>query len=72
MICIVFNLGGGTYLGLCKLLTNLTKFEEIADLEKEGHVASVDLLVRDIYGEAKSEALGLSPDIIASSFARLV
>jgi pantothenate kinase len=65
------TIGGGTYLGLCKLLTNLTTFEEIADLEKDGRVASVDLLVRDIYGEAKSEALGLSPDIIASSFGKI-
>jgi type II pantothenate kinase len=65
------TIGGGTYLGLCKLLTHLEKFEDIAELEKDGRVASVDLLVRDIYGEAKSEALGLSPDIIASSFGKI-
>ena len=50
------TIGGGTYLGLCKLLTSLQSFEDIAEVEKDGRVASVDLLVRDIYGETRSQA----------------
>eukprot|EP00944_MAST-04C_sp_MAST-4C-sp1_P000423 g423.t1 len=64
------TIGGGTYLGLCRLLTHLDSFEEISKVEKSGRVAAVDLLVKDIYGDG-SKALGLKADTIASSFGKV-
>ncbi len=44
------SLGGGTFLGLCSLLTNCRTFEEALDLASRGDNRKVDKLVRDIYG----------------------
>eukprot|EP01125_Pyxidicula_operculata_P014426 TRINITY_DN4801_c0_g1_i1.p1 TRINITY_DN4801_c0_g1~~TRINITY_DN4801_c0_g1_i1.p1 ORF type:complete len:360 (-),score=33.39 TRINITY_DN4801_c0_g1_i1:83-1162(-) len=66
------SLGGGTFFGLCKLLTNVDDFEKIKELSSKGDSTTVDLLVRDIYGEDTNryDKLGLGPDIIASSFGK--
>ena len=43
-------LGGGTFFGLTKLLTQAKTFEEAIELARHGNHMNVDLLVRDIYG----------------------
>ena len=44
------SLGGGTYWGLCRLLTHCTKYEDLLDMAETGDASEVDMLVRDIYG----------------------
>lgn len=44
------SLGGGTYWGLCRLLTHCSKYEEVLDMAEAGDASEVDMLVRDIYG----------------------
>jgi type II pantothenate kinase len=44
------SLGGGTYWGLCRLLTNCSSFDAVLDLAENGDSASVDMFVKDIYG----------------------
>ena len=44
------NIGGGTFWGLCRLLTGLTNFDEILALSSQGDNSAVDMLVGDIYG----------------------
>ena len=65
------NLGGGTFWGLCRLLTGATSFDEMLELSSQGNSANVDMLVGDIYGGRNYETMGLSADMIASSFGRV-
>jgi len=67
------SLGGGTFWGLCRLLTNEKSYDEVKELSMKGHSENVDLLVGDIYGDnfEAYKALGLSPDVIASSFGKV-
>lgn len=58
------SLGGGTFLGLCCLLTHCTTFEEAIELAARGNNENVDKLVRDIYG-GDYDRFGLSGDIVA-------
>ncbi|XP_013873476.1 pantothenate kinase 2, mitochondrial isoform X2 [Austrofundulus limnaeus] len=44
------SLGGGTFLGLCCLLTGCSTFEEALEIASQGESTRVDKLVRDIYG----------------------
>ncbi|XP_038584193.1 pantothenate kinase 2, mitochondrial isoform X2 [Micropterus salmoides] len=44
------SLGGGTFLGLCCLLTGCSTFEEAIEMASQGESTRVDKLVRDIYG----------------------
>ena len=44
------SLGGGTYWGLCRLLTNCQSYEEVLDMAENGDSANIDMLVGDIYG----------------------
>ncbi|XP_067336950.1 pantothenate kinase 2, mitochondrial isoform X2 [Channa argus] len=44
------SLGGGTFLGLCCLLTGCSSFEEALEMASQGESTRVDKLVRDIYG----------------------
>jgi type II pantothenate kinase len=68
------TIGGGTYWGLCRLLTGSDSFKDILDLASKGDSSKVDMMVGDIYGkESKAlEKIGLSSDIVASSFGKLV
>ncbi|AQL01258.1 Pantothenate kinase family protein [Zea mays] len=45
------HLGGGTILGLARLLTGCSSYEEFLELSQRGNNLSVDLTVGDIYGE---------------------
>ncbi|XP_056914243.1 pantothenate kinase 2, mitochondrial isoform X2 [Takifugu flavidus] len=44
------SLGGGTFLGLCCLLTGCSTFDEALQMASQGESTRVDKLVRDIYG----------------------
>ncbi len=61
------SVGGGTFYGLCHMLTGLTSFDEMLQQAEHGENAAVDLLVGDIYGGDYS-AVGLKSSTIASSF----
>ena len=65
------NIGGGTFWGLCRLLTGVTNFDEMLELSSRGDSANVDMLVGDIYGRDYG-TIGLSADTIASSFGKVV
>lgn len=64
-ICDIPSLGGGTFLGLCCLLTSCASFEEALSMAEEGDSTKVDKLVRDIYGGDYTK-FGLPGDSIAS------
>mmetsp|Transcript_600 Transcript_600/g.1434 ORF Transcript_600/g.1434 Transcript_600/m.1434 type:complete len:554 (-) Transcript_600:48-1709(-) len=61
--------GGGTFLGLIKIISGITDFQEALDLARKGNSKKVDLLVGDIYGGHYCQ-LGLSADTIAAYFAK--
>ncbi|CAH1175858.1 unnamed protein product [Phaedon cochleariae] len=64
------SIGGGTFLGLCCLLTGCNSFEEAIELAAEGDNTNVDKLVKDIYGGDYAR-FGLPGDLVASSFSAL-
>ncbi|XP_050296593.1 pantothenate kinase 3 [Anthonomus grandis grandis] len=64
------SLGGGTFLGLCCLLTGCNTFEEAISLAAEGDHTNVDKLVKDIYGGDYAK-FGLPGDLVASSFGQM-
>jgi len=68
------TIGGGTYWGLCRLLTDVEDFEDVLNLAERGDPSKVDMMVGDIYGENSDalEKLGLPSHIVASSFGKLV
>lgn len=66
------NVGGGTFWGLCRLLTGKRDFDEILKLSMEGDNSKVDLLVGDIYGGRDYTGIGLSASTIASSFGKAI
>lgn len=61
------SIGGGTFLGLCCLLTGCNSYEEAISLAAKGDSTKVDKLVRDIYGGDYSR-FGLPGNVVASSF----
>lgn len=61
--------GGGTYFGLCKLLTRCTSFDEAMDMAEHGDSRHVNLLVSDIYGGAY-DRIGLPAELTASFFGK--
>uniref|UniRef100_A0A6B2L761 pantothenate kinase n=1 Tax=Arcella intermedia TaxID=1963864 RepID=A0A6B2L761_9EUKA len=69
------TVGGGTFWALCRLLTGATSYDQVQKLSESGDSKNVDLHVGDIYGFDSSapgyHKLGLSPDIIASSFGKI-
>ena len=65
------SLGGGTYWGLCRLLTKCATYEEVLDIAESGDASEVDMLVRDIYGGGY-EGMNLNASMVASSFGKLV
>lgn len=66
------NIGGGTFWGLCRLLTGYTSFDDILKLSSEGDNSQVDMLVGDIYGGRDYSSIGLSANTIASSFGKVI
>jgi len=68
------TIGGGTFWGLMRLLTDVENFEHAMKLAEKGDPTKVDMMVGDIYGEDSDalDKLGLAADIVASSFGKLV
>lgn len=64
------SIGGGTFLGLCCLLTQCKTFDEAICLAKAGSSAKIDKLVKDIYG-GDYPKFNLSGDTVASSFGHM-
>ena len=64
------SLGGGTFWGLCRLLTGVRDFDKMLEMSQRGENKAVDMLVGDIYGSAYSN-IGLGADVIASSFGKV-
>jgi pantothenate kinase len=68
-------IGGGTFWGLVKALTNITSWEEIHELTRvdgPGDNTNLDLLVGDIYGfSATNLPQKLTVDTVASTFGKL-
>lgn len=62
------SLGGGTFWGLTRLLTNVTSFDEIREMN--GDNTAVDLMVGDIYGGSYKN-VGLASNVIASNFGKV-
>lgn len=60
-----FSIGGGTFHGLCCLMTGCETFEEAIQLADKGRSDHVDKLVRDIYG-GDYNLFGLSGSLVAS------
>ncbi|KAK2510765.1 Pank2 [Columba guinea] len=65
------SLGGGTFFGLCCLLTGCSTFEEALEMASHGDSTKVDKLVRDIYG-GDYERFGLPGWAVASSFGNMM
>ncbi|KAL3925195.1 MAG: hypothetical protein SGILL_000568 [Bacillariaceae sp.] len=68
------TIGGGTYWGLMRLLTDVESFDDAMTLAEIGDPSKVDMMVGDIYGTNSDalEKLGLPANIVASSFGKLV
>lgn len=68
------TIGGGTYWGLIRLLTDVETFEDAMKLAERGDPSKVDMMVGDIYGQDSDalEKVGLPADLVASSFGKLV
>ena len=66
------NIGGGTFWGLCRLLTGMRDFDQMLACSAIGDNSKVDMLVGDIYGGRDYAKVGLSSTTIASSFGRVV
>lgn len=64
------SVGGGTFWGLCRLLTKVASFDEALTLAEKGDAGTVDMLVKDIYG-GDYDGL-LSGSLVAASFGKLV
>ncbi|CAL9090342.1 unnamed protein product [Musa acuminata var. zebrina] len=65
------HLGGGTILGLARLLTGCTSYEEFLELSQRGNNLAVDLTVGDIYGKEGYPKHGLPASTTASSFGKV-
>lgn len=61
-------LGGGTVLGLGRLLTGAVDYDEICALAASGSRTRVDLLLSDVYPEGE---IALAADMTAASFGRI-
>ncbi|CAH0520620.1 unnamed protein product [Peronospora belbahrii] len=65
------SIGGGTYWGLCRLLTHCESYDEALDLCVHGSSESVDMSVGDIYGGAYDK-FKLPASTVASSFGKMI
>lgn len=68
------TIGGGTYWGLIRLLTDVESFEDVIKLAERGDPSKVDMMVGDIYGKNSDalEKIGLPSNLVASSFGKLI
>ncbi|KAK4765647.1 hypothetical protein SAY86_026737 [Trapa natans] len=66
------SVGGGTFLGLGRLLTKCKSFDELLELSHQGNNRVIDMLVGDIYGGQDYSKIGLASTAIASSFGKAI
>ncbi|KAL2519536.1 Pantothenate kinase 2 [Abeliophyllum distichum] len=66
------SVGGGTFLGLGKLLTKCKSFDDLLELSHQGNNRVIDMLVGDIYGGMDYSKIGLTSTAIASSFGKAI
>lgn len=68
------TIGGGTYWGLMRLLTDIDDYQNVLKLAEKGDSSKADMMVGDIYGtDSKAlEKIGLPSNLVASSFGKLV
>lgn len=66
------SVGGGTFLGLGKLLTKCRSFDDLLELSHQGNNREIDMLVGDIYGGMDYSKIGLASTAIASSFGKAI
>ncbi len=64
------SIGGGTFLGLCRLLTGANDFDMALDMASEGDSDVADMVVGDIYGRGYNK-FQLSSETLASSFGKV-
>lgn len=64
------SIGGGTFLGLCSLLTDCETFDEAIQLAEAGSSAKIDKLVKDIYG-GDYPKFNLSGSTVACNFGHM-
>lgn len=66
-------MGGGTLIGLSKLIIGIDSYTQILELASKGNYQNVDLTVKDIYqGETeKFKSSKLSENAVASSFGKV-
>ncbi|MBS4172639.1 type II pantothenate kinase [Bacillus sp. FJAT-49736] len=62
------GMGGGTFLGLGSLLTNIHQYEQLVELAANGNRNSIDLMVADIYENSDTPIPG---DLTAANFAKV-
>ena len=65
------SMGGGTFWGLCRLITSAASFEEAMEMCARGKSTNVDKLVKDIYG-GDYERFNLKGTVVASSYVYLL
>ena len=66
------GVGGGTLVGLSKLLLSAENIEHIVEFAKEGDLANVDLRIKDITDiTARDDMAGLPDDLTAANFANV-
>ena len=61
------GVGGGTLLGLSKMLLGMENISHIVELAKEGDLHRVDLRIRDITGKN----IGVSTELTAANFGKI-
>ncbi len=64
------SIGGGTFLGLCRLLTGANDFDMALEMASEGDSDVADMVVGDIYGRGYNK-FQLSSDTLACSFGKV-
>ncbi|KAK3128654.1 hypothetical protein QOZ80_6BG0464800 [Eleusine coracana subsp. coracana] len=64
------HLGGGTILGLAKLLTGCSSYEEFWEQSQKGNNLSIDLTIKDTFGESCHKC-GIPASFVVGSFGRV-
>ncbi|OHT07039.1 Fumble family protein [Tritrichomonas foetus] len=62
------GIGGGTFLGLCKLILGISDYPKILELAKNGKSENVDLMISDLVGSDYISTL--TANVVASSMAK--
>ncbi|KAL9664102.1 hypothetical protein QQ045_019499 [Rhodiola kirilowii] len=66
------SVGGGTFWGMGKLLTQCSSFDDLLEMSHKGNNRVIDMLVGDIYGGTDYAKVGLTSTTIASSFGKVI